>query len=80
MESPVAARIGINQEADALSGLHIDCMLANLKFSFRRFKLAEHSVQMNRVVHHSVIVQNDAEFFPISEMQRFGIGKLHAIE
>ena len=43
-------------------------------------EVAPHPVQVDRVRHHRVVDQHDAQALAVVEPQRLGVGELHAVE
>jgi len=43
-------------------------------------EIAPHAVEMDRVRHHGVVDEDDAQAFAVGESQRFRIGELDAVE
>ena len=70
MPGPAAEGIGADEEAHALRRLHADGVLAHLETAARILQLAPHAVHVHGVIHHGVVVEDDAEPFAVAEVNR----------
>src|SRR5215469_6642104 len=77
---PTTERIRRDEIAQALRGLQADRVLTHEERAILRLDLAPHAVEVNRVAHHRVIHQHDAQPFAEGEAQRPGLGELLAVE
>jgi len=77
---PTAECIGGDRVAQALCRLNRQRMLTHLEFSLLIQQFTPHSVQMDRVRHHRVVHERDAQALAVVEAQRLGFRKLAAIE
>ncbi len=77
---PPAQCICCNEIAHTLRGLHGDRVFADEECAGFVFQFAPHAVQVNRVIHHRVVDQHDAEALAVREAQRLGLRELLAVE
>src|SRR3546814_5850010 len=66
--------------SDVCSSDLIDGVLAHLGLTVGTFQFAPHAVQVNRVIHHGVVDQHNAQSLAGAKMNRFRVGKFQAIE
>src|SRR2546425_8489876 len=67
---PVPQGIGSDEIAQALARLHVDRMFAQQEPAVRAFDFAPHPVQVDRVIHHAVVDEHDAQALAVVELQR----------
>lgn len=77
---PSPQGISRNEEADALSRLHRNCVASCQKLSVRRFQLTPHAVQMHGVRHHGVVVQYDPDPLAVLKAHRRRFPILSTVE
>ena len=80
MVRPAPQRIRRDSVRAFRAGRHIDGVLADVKLALIVLDVAPHAVQMNRVGHHRVVDEHDAEPFAVRQLKRLGIGKFDAVE
>src|SRR3546814_8264683 len=77
---PAAERVGTHAIAALASGRHVDRVLAYVEVAVRILQVAPHAVQVDRVGHHRVVDQHDAQALAVVEAQRSRVGELLAVE
>ena len=80
MPRPAPRRVGRDEKTDALCRLYHDCVQASLKAAVRIFQLAPHAVQVHRVSHHGVVMQDHTQALAVTEMHRCRLPEFDAIE
>ena len=77
MVRPAAECVGAHAIAAARTGWHVDRVLAQVEGAVFVFEVAPQAVQVDRVRHHGVVDQHDAQALAVVETQRAGIGELN---
>src|SRR5689334_4906464 len=77
---PAPGLIGSDEITEALSGLDIDGVLVGPKLAVAVFELAPQAVQMDRVLHHRVVDEHEAQAVAAFELDRSGLREFLAVE
>ncbi len=80
VERPVAGRISGEDEAGALGGLDGEGVLQRQAARLAVFQLDQKSMQVDRVLHHGVVDQDDADGLVEGDADRRGLGELEAVK
>src|SRR6266481_5815241 len=77
---PSARRIGADKVAQPLTPFDIERVLVRTKLAVAIFELAPQPVQMNRMLHHRVVDQNEPHSLSELQFNRLSAGEFHSVE
>src|SRR6516225_1100447 len=80
MKGPAPGRIGSDEITEALARFDVDRVLVGTVFAVPVLQLAPQPMQMDRVLHHRVIDQNEADPVAALELDRPSLGEFLAVE
>lgn len=81
VERPAALGVCGDQRRHALAGLHIQGVFARNQFTLAVFQLHPHAVEVNGVLHHGVVDEDEAQPLIFHKVNRAGhFAKLFAIK
>src|SRR6187549_3276424 len=77
---PATQRVGRHLVTQALGWLDHDRVFTSLKFARPGLQFTPHAMEVDRVGHHGVVHQSDADPLAVIEAQRLCIGELLPVE
>ena len=80
VKGPTTQRIGSHPKAALGTWRHVDGVFTHQEIAVRILQITPHAMKMDRVSHHGVVDQRDANTLAVLEAQRLGVRELDAIE